>query len=266
MAAVGRGPGRAAGIAAGLVLALAGAALAGSVAAAATAPDSLPARPPLFTRRDARFGAASLAAAVAVGLADRAARRSAGPSVGEGGHWLADAVRPLGEPQVLLPGLVLGMGAAYLSGRPDLAGVGARISVAVLAAAAAAEAVKVTVGRSRPDESGGDPDEFRPFSGHDSFPSGHATVAFAAATALDRETAARWVPWVAYPLAGLVGWSRVRDDRHWASDAVAGAALGAWTAGKVEDFASPRTAEGSRPRLSVEGGVAGVRLAARLGF
>jgi membrane-associated phospholipid phosphatase len=246
-------------------LALVGAALTAS-AAAGPAPDSLHARPPLFTRHDACFGAASLAAALAVGLADRAVRRNAGPSVGEGGRRLADAVRPLGEPQVLLPGLVLGMGAGYLSGRADLAGAVARISVAVLAAVGSAEAVKVTVGRSRPDESGGDADEFRPFSGHDSFPSGHATVAFAAATALDRETSARWVPWVAYPLAGLVGWSRVRDDRHWASDVVAGGALGLWTAGKVEDFASPRTAGGSRPRLSVEGGAAGVRLAARVGF
>ena len=85
-----------------------------------------------------------------------------------------------------------------------------------------------------------DPDQFDPFSGHNSFPSGHSTVAFADAEALDRETSARWVPWAAYPLASLVGWSRVRDDKHWGSDVVAGAALGYWAARKTEDFMRAR--------------------------
>ena len=50
-----------------------------------------------------------------------------------------------------------------------------------------------------------------------------------------RETTRGWVPWVAYPIASLVGWSRVQDDEHWASDVVAGAALGLWTARKTEE-------------------------------
>ena len=39
--------------------------------------------------------------------------------------------------------------------------------------------------------------------------------------------------------AGLVGrgLTRVRDDRHWASDVIAGAALGGWVARKVDTFA-----------------------------
>jgi membrane-associated phospholipid phosphatase len=250
----------------GLALGLAGVALAAAVASAATAADTLRTHPPLLTRRDAWFGVTAAAAIAVVGVADEGLWRNASASVGDGGRWLADAVRPFGRPQVLVPGLVLGLGAGCLLDRPGLTQASARISVAVVAAAAAAEAVKVTVGRSRPSEAPGDADEFRPFSGHDSFPSGHATVAFAAAAALDREATTRWVAWAAYPIAGLVGWSRVRDDRHWASDVVAGAALGLWTADKVEDFARSRWPGRTGPRLSVEGGAAGVRLAARIGF
>ena len=77
---------------------------------------------------------------------------------------------------------------------------------------------------------------YRPFSGNTSFPSGHTTVAFATAAALARESRARWVPWVAYPVAALVGWSRLRDNRHWASDVVAGAAVGYGAAVATERF------------------------------
>ncbi len=66
-----------------------------------------------------------------------------------------------------------------------------------------------------------------------SFPSSHTSNAFAAATALAsvyRDS--KWVPQVAYGVATLVGLSRINDNKHWASDVLAGAALGYLT-GKV---------------------------------
>ncbi|WP_066839499.1 phosphatase PAP2 family protein [Rufibacter ruber] len=60
-----------------------------------------------------------------------------------------------------------------------------------------------------------------------SLPSSHTSNAFAAATAIAtvyRDT--RWVPPVAYGVAILVGLSRIHDNAHWASDVVAGAAIG----------------------------------------
>ncbi len=60
-----------------------------------------------------------------------------------------------------------------------------------------------------------------------SFPSGHSSVAFAAATVLSAYYhERRWVGITAFSLASLVAISRTYDDRHWASDVFAGAALG----------------------------------------
>jgi membrane-associated phospholipid phosphatase len=107
---------------------------------------------------------------------------------------------------------------------------------------------------------------YQPFSGHASFPSGHATLAFATATALDRETRAGWVPLVAYPLAALVGWSRVRDDQHWTSDVVAGAALGAWTAAKAHDALRGRQGRSGRLGIHLDGRSGAIRTAVRLSY
>jgi len=63
--------------------------------------------------------------------------------------------------------------------------------------------------------------------GRGSFPSGHAIAAFSVATVFaDRYREHRWVPWVAYGLAGLVGFSRITLQSHFPSDVFAGATLG----------------------------------------
>ncbi len=62
---------------------------------------------------------------------------------------------------------------------------------------------------------------------YDAFPSGHTALAFATAATLSTYYHNKW--WVgalSYSLAALVGVSRVYTDDHWASDVVAGAALG----------------------------------------
>lgn len=57
-----------------------------------------------------------------------------------------------------------------------------------------------------------------------SFPSGHATAAFALASILaERYQRHRWVAWVAYGLAGTVGFSRITLQSHFPSDVFASA-------------------------------------------
>lgn len=63
--------------------------------------------------------------------------------------------------------------------------------------------------------------------GAGSFPSGHTIAAFSVATIIARRYPThRWIPFVAYGLAGLVGFSRVTNQAHFPSDVVMGAALG----------------------------------------
>ena len=161
-------------------------------------------------------------------------------SLGE--HHLSSFLQPAGNLGIIGPALLLAYGAGRLTGHRDFADATRRIGVSVAVSGLAALALKEVAGRERPAEAPADPDLFKPFSGHASFPSGHTTVAFAIATALSRETGARWAPWLAYPLAAAVGWSRVHDREHWTSDVVAGAALGTWAADRAERVLRQRDA------------------------
>jgi hypothetical protein len=64
-------------------------------------------------------------------------------------------------------------------------------------------------------------------SSFESFPSGHTTVAFAAATVFALEYREyRVVPIIAYSAATAIGLSRIVQNQHWISDVLVGAALG----------------------------------------
>jgi membrane-associated phospholipid phosphatase len=63
--------------------------------------------------------------------------------------------------------------------------------------------------------------------GNGSFPSGHTIAAFAVATVVARGYRNhRWVPYAAYGLAAVVGFSRLTLSAHFTSDVFMGAALG----------------------------------------
>jgi len=63
--------------------------------------------------------------------------------------------------------------------------------------------------------------------GNGSFPSGHAIAAFSVATVIARRYGNhRWVPYAAYGLAALVGFSRLSLSAHFLSDVFMGGALG----------------------------------------
>lgn len=151
------------------------------------------------------------------------------------------------------PGAYFIGGGLYLIGRVGhwdrVADLGWHGTEAVLLADGVTFALKGMAGRKRPFISGGsDADNFgflRGFKTGDdqSFPSGHATTAFAAAAAVTNETT-RWWPrseWVVGPLmyagATAVGLSRMYHNKHWASDVVLGAAIGTFSGRKVVQYA-----------------------------
>jgi membrane-associated phospholipid phosphatase len=63
--------------------------------------------------------------------------------------------------------------------------------------------------------------------GNGSFPSGHSMEAFSVATIIARRYGNhKWVPFAAYGLASLVGFSRLTLNVHFLSDIVMGGAIG----------------------------------------
>jgi membrane-associated phospholipid phosphatase len=96
----------------------------------------------------------------------------------------------------------------------------------LLAAGVVTPLLKRAFGRSRPVQAEG-ARSFHPFDAHfASFPSGHATNAFAAATAIAAHYDSWYVPAIAYSIASGVAVSRINDRAHFASDVLAGALIG----------------------------------------
>jgi len=90
---------------------------------------------------------------------------------------------------------------------------------ATLLSEAFSEGIKLAVRRPRPPEVDGTQSKTY------SFPSGHATLTFAAATVLQQHLGYKAaIP--TYAVASYVAMSRLHDNRHFASDVVFGAALG----------------------------------------
>lgn len=86
--------------------------------------------------------------------------------------------------------------------------------------------LKRAFGRARPSQSEG-ARSFHHLNGHyESFPSGHATNAFAFATAVAGHYDNWVVPTIVYTLASGVAFSRVNDRAHFPSDVLAGALIG----------------------------------------
>ena len=100
--------------------------------------------------------------------------------------------------------------------------------VLVLGAAAIADAVsyglRQWIGRERPPLVYPDPKPLVSVPSSGSFPSGHATIAFACATVIAWASPKLAVP--AFLLAAAIAFSRVYAGVHWPLDVVGGAVLG----------------------------------------
>lgn len=138
-------------------------------------------------------------------------------------HTIANAIQPFGAESSFVV-----LGGFYLAGRylhNDKARLVAEDGLAssLIAAGAIAPLLKATVGRSRPSQTEG---TFVTGEGNVSFPSGHTTQAFAVASVIASHYDSPWVKTAAYGLAGLVGWARIENNAHYASDVLAGALIG----------------------------------------
>jgi membrane-associated phospholipid phosphatase len=158
-------------------------------------------------------------------------------------HTGATVFRLLGD-----PGSLITASGIYLIGTADgnrrTQDVGLHTAESILIADMITGTLKMAAGRSRPYASADNAANFQLFRGlksddYRSFPSGHTTSAFAFAAAVSSETQ-RWWPetrWIIGPIlysgATLTGMSRIYNRQHWASDVMAGAAIGTLVGVKV---------------------------------
>ncbi len=181
-------------------------------------------------------------------LFDPALARAAAHDQSDALIRFSDNVDRAGEVSVIAP-VVLGTAAVgLLTHRPEVLRLSVRTATAIGVVSVVVQGIKLTVGRSRPFQ---DPDfdgtDLHPFSGGStSFPSGHTAAAFALATTLGDAIGSTVVQGGLYVVAAGTGWARIAQQKHWASDVAAGAAIGIlagkFAAGDVTFFglAAPR--------------------------
>lgn len=98
--------------------------------------------------------------------------------------------------------------------------------------------LKMALGRARPYTNIGASSFFNGKFSDDSFlsfPSGHTTIAFSISTVLSRNTNNSLLKGLAFIPAIATGFSRMYQDKHWASDVFLGAVIGYFTAAWVVD-------------------------------
>lgn len=158
----------------------------------------------------------------------------------------ATGFRLLGDPGSFLTGAGI-----YLIGRIDgqrrVQAMGIHSVESILLADILGGGIKLVAGRQRPYADITNPANFQLWRGlqgdkYRSFPSGHTITAFAFASTVTRESqfwskhTAVYVGTVFYGGATLVGLSRIYNNMHWASDVMAGAAIGTIVGLKVVKY------------------------------
>lgn len=95
--------------------------------------------------------------------------------------------------------------------------------------------LKALAGRARPSKDDG-PHSFHPFTfrpEYSSFPSGHASSAFAVAAVIADQSDSLVIDALAFSLSTFAALSRIHKRSHWASDVLIGAAIGYFIGKKI---------------------------------
>lgn len=204
---------------------------------------------PLFDGRDAWIAAAYLGtAAVAFPFDERIARAARDSTFQEtfGLKPTATVFNLLGVPGAFVISLGL-YSAGRLADIHEMADAGLHITEAIALSGVVTYTLKFMAGRARPNLGIDDPFNFELWRGftdeeYKSFPSGHTSASFAAAAAAAHEIHRIWggnellIGAMTYGPAAIVGFARMFDNRHWASDVVFGAAIGAFSGWKMVQY------------------------------
>jgi uncharacterized membrane protein (UPF0136 family) len=139
-----------------------------------------------------------------------------------------DAGSQAGNPVYHLGFAALVYGGAIAADSPKWKEVGEMMGESLILADTSTYLLKEATGRGRPyaTQSKGDFKPLRFESNYDSFPSMHTASSFALASVLASTSESFALKAAYYSAATFVGFSRLYQDQHWASDVIMGAALG----------------------------------------
>ncbi len=172
-----------------------------------------------------RFGE-GVALVLAVGAADKPIEDAFQRNRSSATNSFAKTITPWGAHRALEVSAVM-IGAGYFMHDQNLLGAGRdSLEAQLWAAGIVTPIIKRAAGRARPNAEAGTYTFHPGRSDSQSFPSGHATNAFAAATAIAGHYDNWIVPTIVYTIATSVAASRLNDHVHWPSDVVAGALIG----------------------------------------
>jgi membrane-associated phospholipid phosphatase len=224
--------------------------------------DTILKKSPLFTGRDALLlGAFAAGTAVLAPLDMRIAARLQNPATQENRFLSRSATgfRFLGMPGSLVTGAGVYV-VGRINGQRRAQSLGLHSVESMVLADLLGAGIKLAAGRQRPSIDIGRPSSFQLWRGlrgdaYQSFPSGHTITAFAFASSATREIqfwrphAAWYVGTVLYGGASLVGASRMYNNMHWASDVMAGAAIGTIVGLKVVRYTHSHPGNGIDRKL-----------------
>ncbi len=152
---------------------------------------------------------------------------------------ISDYTTWFGDGYYVFPGTLSLYGIGYVVKSKRLKRVSISAFESALISGTISAVIKGIFHRHRPNT--GDP--YNTFDGpsftssNNSFPSGHTTVAFAVADSFAQEYSKTIViPVISYALAFGVGYSRMNDDVHWASDVFLGAVIGIVTSRAIYHY------------------------------
>lgn len=236
------------------VVALATRPLAEPPAAAAGSQAASRGRRPLFSGHDLLFwGSAAAAGVLLYQLDDRIAEAAPDTIIPDEGGWDYAAERISSFNEYAAAYVAVGLwGTGRLFGKRNVAHMGAHAMQAAVLGKVGMDLGRGLAGRARPitqrrEERGFDASDFefnRGWSevGYGAFPSRHVTGVSAVSSTIAFETMhhfpqhAKWVTPLAIAVPIAVGMGRAYTNHHWATDVLAGGALGTWLGWKTVRF------------------------------
>lgn len=219
-----------------------------TIASAQRAPDDT--NKTFFIRRDLVVSGVALVGVSALSAFDkRIAHWTQTPTVqgSSSRHQFVSDLTKINE-TTITGAAILSYGIGRLAHSSTTADVALHTAEATILTSVISQTVRGPLGRERPSISPDDQYRFdfgKGFTHFDnrSFPSLHAAVGFAAATAISTEIHERnpraswWVSPVAYTVAMVPGLTRMYLNQHWASDVAAGGFVGGLIGSRVVRYA-----------------------------